>query len=83
MRRAILAPVAAAVLGVVLLFGGYMGAYYGMLHHRDFSKTPVTPYASRPVYRVRGIAAFLWPANQIDRCLRPAYWHEPPWPRDS
>jgi hypothetical protein len=80
MRRPTLAPLIAIVPAVVLLFGGYVGAYYAMLE-RGLINDEVTddprPWGELvPLYRIQGAPTeyALWPAHQIDRLIRPNYW---------
>ena len=76
------APITAAILGVLLLFGVYMGAYYavlgGVVEDDPFIQAPYphyrwdrTPYVG-PDGDVRRV--FFLPANRIDRIIRPYYW---------
>jgi hypothetical protein len=79
MRRPTLTPIVAVVLAVVLLLGGYMGAYYAMLDYVGF-RIPAGrkpwEWEVAPFYRIEGdaVAAVLWPAQQIDRRIRPGCW---------
>jgi hypothetical protein len=73
-RRPTPAPLLAIVLaGILMMLGAYMGAYYAMLEERAFIGPPAQ---MRPEYRWQGrsVARFFWPANQLDRIVRPHAW---------
>lgn len=84
MRRHTLAPVA-IVLAVLMLFAGYMGAYYAMLTAtglENYGPAPAhdrTHAIVRPVYRVRWLWPLLEPAHQVDRRLTPERWRADAW----
>lgn len=59
-------PASAVTCGLLLLLAVYVGAYR-FIFFRDYLVPDYHPGAG--VIRV----AF-WPANQLDRALRPAYW---------
>ena len=73
----ILTGIAAGVVAVALLFVAYMSGYCTeMLEHREFNLGFGNPTGVRPVYRTENllVEGFFWPANQIDRQLRPRPW---------
>jgi hypothetical protein len=72
------------VASLLLLLAAYMGAYYANLERAWFMAeifeaggidAGAQP-ALYPVYRVehRLVRKFFWPANQLDRVIRPEYW---------
>ena len=79
------APIIVATLAVLLLlFAAYMGSYYALLKGRINRSSYDPNYGGRRkrlivVYRVEGdwLERTLWPANQIDRLVRPNVWPKP------
>lgn len=70
------APIIAGILAaLLLLFGAYMGAYYGMLAGLE----PTGPWSPPgPRYRTSHemVRVILRPAHRLDRKLRPNTWHD-------
>ena len=66
--------IAVILIAVVLLPVAYMGAYYGMLE--SIVRQSLGSQRVDPGYRIRSIYVhhFFWPANQIDRQIRPGKW---------
>ena len=78
--------IAETLAALLLLFGAYMGAYYAMLKgsrmHLGIAAVPggyvSGPARMDPDYRAQDelLETILWPANQLDRRIRPSYWDD-------
>ena len=69
--------IAAALLVIVLLPSGYMGAYYAMLDDTRAVQESADGWAMLvPSYRLQGeaVECFFRPAHEVDQWLRPGYW---------
>ena len=76
----LIAGIAAALL---LLFGTYWGGYCAILRGSEMCGRLTSsggqwhgPVTIEPTYRVQGevVGVVFWPANQLDRLIRPDYW---------
>lgn len=74
---------ASGLLIVLILVPAYLGTYYALLVDRVSFASPPAPGVPfdlmlEPVYRTENsyVKAFLEPAHQLDRRLRPEYWPE-------
>jgi hypothetical protein len=86
-RRNTVPLIAGTLAALLLLFGAYMGSYYAMVdgylpEHTSDYRGRFSPFVLRPTYRIgsEAVAVIFWPANQIDRLIRPRVWdgHESP-----
>jgi hypothetical protein len=82
MRKSSVASIAAVALASLLvLMGGYLGSYYALLVGSELTLDTDNEFVRVPVYRSenRILYGVLWPANQIDRVIRPDHWRLRPF----